>query len=284
MVIGAVTGAESGMTEPPALEVGASLGVGALAETFAARDAADGAACVLKRMHRHCAYDPALVAMFEHEGRLLGALDHPAIPALRARYRDAGGVPHLVIDYVTGRGLDAVMAAGRVAPALAVTWIAALLDALDHVHGRADGSGAALGAVHRDVAPGNVVARDDGTVSLVDFGIATSRWRDDAERGVLKGTRGYMAPEVVTGEGVIDGRSDVFAAGVLLYELLTGRRLYGGGATEAMLAIAEGPVPSARAVEPAVPEGVDALVQRCLAKRPDARPTAREARALLLAG
>ena len=271
------------MTEAAALHVGASLGVGALAETFAARDAA-GAARVLKRMHRHCAYDPALVAMFEHEGRLLGRLDHPAIPALRGQYRDDAGVPHLVIDYVTGRGLDAVMAAGRVAPAAAVAWVAALLDALDHVHTRADEAGGALGAVHRDVAPGNVVVRDDGTVSLVDFGIATSRWREDPERGVLKGTRGYMSPEVVTGEGAIDGRSDVFAAAVVLYELLTGRRLYGGGATEAMLAIAEAPVPSAREVDPAVPARVDAVVQRCLAKRPEERPAAREARAMLLAG
>jgi serine/threonine protein kinase len=90
------------------------------------------------------------------------------------------------------------------------------------------------------VAPGNVLVRDDGAISLIDFGIATSRWRDAPERGVLRGTRGYMAPEVVTGEGTIDGRSDVFVAAVLLYEMLTGRRLYAGGATEVMLAIAEG--------------------------------------------
>lgn len=282
-VTGVATGAAAGMTEPPGLRVGASLGVGALAETFLAQDA-DGAARVLKRMHRHCAYDPALVAMFEHEGRLLARFDHPAIPALLAQYRDAAAVPHLLVDYVHGTGLDAVMASGRVARPTAVAWIAALLDALDHAHGRDDEAGRPLGVVHRDVAPGNVVTRDDGAVSLVDFGIATSRWREDPDRGVLKGTRGYMAPEVVTGEGAVDGRSDVFAAAVLLYELLTGRRLYAGGATEAMLAIAEGPVPSARAVDPSVPEGLDALLRRCLAKRPEARPTAREAREMLLAG
>jgi serine/threonine-protein kinase len=282
-VIRTVSGAGARMTEPPALRVGESLGVGALAETFLAHDA-DGVTRVLKRMHRHCAYDPALVAMFEHEGRLLGRLDHPAIPALRALYRDAAGLPHLVIDRVEGRGLDAVLAGPPVAQPTAVAWIAALLDALDHVHTRADEEGVGLGAVHRDVAPGNVIVRDDGGVSLVDFGIATSRWREDPERGVLKGTRGYMAPEVVTGEGIIDGRSDVFAAAVLLYELLTGRRLYGGGAMEAMLAIAEGPVPSAREVEASVPAWLDELLERCLAKSPEARPTAREARATLLAG
>lgn len=271
------------MTQPPTMRVGASLGVGALAETFLAQDA-DGVTRVLKRMHRHCAYDPVLVAMFEHEGLLLGRFEHPAIPVLREQFRDASGVPHLTMDYVTGKPLDAVMAAGRVALSTAVAWIAALLDALDHVHARADEAGRALGVVHRDVAPGNVVTRDDCTVSLLDFGIATSRWREDAERGVLKGTRGYMAPEVVTGERIIDGRSDVFGAAVLLYELLTARRLYAGGAMEVMLAIAEGPVPSARAVDPSVPAGIDVVLQRCLAKSPDERPTAREARALLLAG
>lgn len=271
------------MTEPGALRIGRCLGVGALAETFMVEDA-EGVTRVLKRMHRHCSYDPALVAMFEHEGRLLGRFDHPAIPALRARYRDATGLPHTVLDHAPGRGLDAVMAAGRVARSAAVAWGAALLDALDHVHTRADEAGEPLGAVHRDVAPSNVLTRDDGTISLLDFGIATSRWREDPERGVLRGTRGYMSPEVVTGDGVIDGRSDVFVAAVLLFELLTGQRLYAGGATEVMLAIAEGLVPSARAVDPSVPEGLDALLQECLAKDPEERPTAREARATLLAG
>lgn len=282
-VIRAVTGAGADMTEPPALRVGPSLGVGAMAETFVAQDA-DGVTRVLKRMHRHCAYDPELVAMFEHEGRLLGRLDHPAIPAMRAQYRDASGVPHLVLDHVEGRALDAVLAGGRVTQATAVAWGAQLLDALDHIHTRTDEAGQRLEAVHRDVAPGNVLVRDDGAISLIDFGIATSRWRDAPERGVLRGTRGYMAPEVVTGEGIIDGRSDVFVAAVLLYEMLTGRRLYAGGATEVMLAIAEGPVPSAREVEPSVPAWLDALLERCLAKGPDERPTAGEARALLLLG
>lgn len=269
--------------EPPTLRMGPSLGVGALAETFLAHDA-EGAARVLKRMHRHCAYDPELVAMFEHEGRLLERFDHPAIPRAVARYRDAAGVPHLVLEYVPGRGLDAVMGEGRVFEAQAVRWAAALFDALDHVHGRTDEAGAALGAVHRDVSPSNVVARDDGTVSLLDFGIATSRWREDADRGVMRGTRGYMAPEVVTGEGTIDGRSDVFAAGVVLYELLTGRRLYAGPAAAVMVAIAEGPAPSLRDAGVTVSAAVEELVRRCLAKRAEERPTAREARDLLLGG
>ncbi len=269
--------------EPPTLRMGPSLGVGALAETSLAHDA-DGAARVLKRMHRHCAYDPALVAMFEHEGRLLGRLDHPAIPRLVARYRSDAGVPHMVLDYMPGRGLDVVMGEGRVSEARAVAWAAALFDALDHVHGRADEAGEALGAVHRDVAPSNVVVRDDGAVALLDFGIATSRWREDADRGVMKGTRGYMAPEVVTGEGTIDGRSDVFAAGVVLYELLTGQRLYAGPIAAVMVAVAEAPVPSPRDAGAAVDGAVEALVRRCLAKRAEERPTAREARDILRGG
>lgn len=267
--------------EPPTLRMGPSLGVGALAETFLAHDEG-GAAMVLKRMHRHCAYDPELVAMFEHEGRLLERFDHPSTPRARARYRDAAGVPHLLLDFVTGRGLDVVMGEGRVPGGRAVAWAASLFGALAYVHGCADESGEALGVVHRDVAPGNVMVRDDGTVSLVDFGIATSRWREDADRGVMKGTRGYMAPEVVTGEGAIDGRSDVFAAAVLLYELLAGRRLYAGAPAAVMTAIAEGPVPSLRDALPGADARVEALLTRCLAKRPAERPTAAEARAVLL--
>ncbi len=269
--------------EPPTLRMGPRLGVGALAETFLAHDA-EGAARVLKRMHRHCAYDPELVAMFEHEGRLLERLDHRAIPRMVARYRSDAGVPHMVLEYMPGRGLDTLMGEARVSEVQARWWMAALFDALDHVHGRDDEGGEALGVVHRDVAPSNVVVRDDGMVALLDFGIATSRWRADADRGVMKGTRGYMAPEVVTGEGTIDGRSDVFAAGVVLYELLSGRRLYAGPIAAVMVAVAEGPVPSLRDAGVTVSARVDELVRRCLAKRAEERPTAREARAILLGG
>ena len=258
-----------------------SLGVGALGETFVVQGADDGKV-VLKRMHPHCAYDRALVAMFEHEGRLLRSFDHPGIPRFVRSFRNGEGIPNLLVEYVAGRPLDVVLRGPTVAEDRAVRWLASLFDALAHVHGRCDAEGVPLEVVHRDVSPGNVVVRDDGTVSLVDFGIATSRWREDPERGVLKGTRGYMAPEVITGEGVIDGRSDVFGAGVLLYELLTGQRLYPGSATDAMFAIVEGDVPSARFVNPAVSERLDAVLQRCLAKGVDARPTASEARDLLL--
>ncbi len=257
--------------------VGESLGVGALAETFVV-ERPDGCRQVLKRMHRHCAYDPVLVAMFEHEGKLLRRFDHAAIPRWVASYRDDAGVPHLLVERVAGRALGVVLAQGPSPEAVAASWGRALFDALAYVHACPDREGVALGVVHRDVSPGNVVARDDGTVSLVDFGIATSRWRMDPERGVLKGTRGYMAPEVITGEGAIDGRADVFAAGVLLYELLTGRRLYGGTATASMMSTVEAPVPSVREHRPDVSPELDALVQRCLAKLGRERPTAAEAR------
>ncbi|MEZ4405149.1 MAG: serine/threonine-protein kinase [Polyangiales bacterium] len=243
-----------------------SLGVGALAESTLAR-LPDGAMAVCKRMHRHCASDPSLVAMMEHEARLLARFDHPAIPRL-LDFTTVDGAPWMITQYLDGEALDVARPLGVERGAEVVL---GLLDVLGYVHAVADLDGEALEVVHRDVAPGNVLLRRDGTVALVDFSIATSRWRRDPDRGVMKGTRGYMAPEVVTGEREADARADLFAAGVLLWELTVGERLYAGDPLAVMTAVVESPAPRPSERRPGYPPALEAAVLRALSREVDAR-------------
>lgn len=245
-----------------------AIGVGALSRVHLARDR-DGTLAVAKRLHRHLAYDETCRAMAQHEARLLAAMDHPNIPRLIAQGEDPTGWC-VVLERVEGVGLDALSARARLSWAAGAAVVRQLLDTLDHVHSLV-AEGDPLGVVHRDVCPANLLVTAAGRAALVDFGIATSRWRVDPDRGVMKGTRGYMAPEVVTGAREADARADLFAAGVLLAELLTGQRVYEGPAGKVFDAIVEGPVASPRAMDPAVPEALDAVAVRAMAKDPDAR-------------
>jgi serine/threonine-protein kinase len=175
--------------------------------------------------------------------------------------------------FAPGLSLDVAMASlrGPMPHGAACEAIAQLLGALEHVHTRRASDGAALCLVHRDVCPANVIASREGHITLVDFGIATSAWRPERDRGQLKGTRGYMAPEVVTGERDPDARVDLFAVGVMLYELTVGRRLYEGAAPRVMAAIADGALPSPARDAPGYPEALDAVARRALARHADER-------------
>jgi len=259
-----------------------SLGVGALSEALLARTD-DGRAVVIKRLHRHLAHDGACVGMFTHEARALAALSHRGVAAF-ASVRGLDPTREFAQEFVVGVGLDAVMVrlGGTLPVPATCAALGQLLDALAHVHGRRLPSGEWLRLVHRDVCPANVMASGDGRITLVDFGIATSVWRPDADRGQLKGTRGYMAPEVITGEREADARIDLFAAGVIFYELTVGRRLYEGSLTQVMDAIVEGPRPSPARERVGYPAALDAFVQRALARDADDRfPSAQAMRAAL---
>lgn len=242
-----------------------ALEVGALTEVFLAEDDAR-TTVVVKRLHRHLVHEPTAAAMFEHEARILGVLAHPGLPRLLAQGFDEGR-PVFVERFQAGVMLDGLIARGAGCDAAAAI-VLGLLDALGHAHGATDADGAALAVVHRDVAPTNVLVAPTGAVSLVDFGISTSRWRVDPSRGVMKGTRGYMAPEVITGARDADARSNLFVVGVLLFELATGTRCYPGNALQAMHACVEGPPPAPASP---LPEGLSAVLVRALARDPDDR-------------
>jgi eukaryotic-like serine/threonine-protein kinase len=253
------------------------VAIGGMAEVFAAVRPDDRPARLyaVKRILPTLAEDEELVRMFLDEARLVVQLDHPGIVPVHELGRLEAGY-YMAMDYVAGRDLGGVIGGAgergeRVPVPLAahVAWRVA--DALDHAHRRRDASGGELRVVHRDVSPANVLLGFDGTVRLIDFGIAQAAFRAGPHRAVLRGKFGYMSPEMVRGVPV-DRRSDVFALGIVLHELLTGERLFTGPSALAVMErvrAADVRPPSAR--NPSVPEALDAVFLRALDRDPEAR-------------
>ena len=214
------------------------LGRGGMADVYAAcRYDGDGPRTrfALKLLQRKWSLDPQLRAMFESEARLTTALNHPNL----VRVYEAGehlGLPFMVMEYVDGvscaKILRTVASRGERIPAPpALVICAEVLQGLIHAHGAKDASGAPLGIVHRDVSPGNILISRSGRVKLADFGIARSTQVDHhTDPGQVKGKFGYMSPEQVMGDEELDARSDLFSLGVVLAEMLVGRRLFSGKA------------------------------------------------------
>ncbi|MBI2891938.1 MAG: serine/threonine protein kinase [Deltaproteobacteria bacterium] len=231
----------------------------------------------LKRIHPHLAEDPDFVTMFLDEARLASQLSHPGIvPVLDAV--EAEGDLLLVLEYVPGWDLSTVLreAGRRGAPVpigVAVRIARALLDTLGHVHAARGANDRPLGIVHRDVTPSNVLVAQDGSVRLLDFGVAKAAER--ATRTVsraLKGKFAYMAPEQAFGRPV-DGRTDLYAVGLVLFEMLAGRRALAGGDDIALLDRARAPEhPRVSTLRPEVPRPLDDLVADLLEVEPDRRP------------
>ena len=210
------------------------LAIGGMAELFVATAPGEHGftkKVVIKRLLPHLNKDELYNAMFIDEAKLTVRLVHPKI----AQTFELGKVDdqlYIAMEYVEGIDVLALLREyaarkARVAPQLAA-WIAhEVLDALDYAHGLGE-DGRALGIVHRDISPSNVLLSTRGDIKLVDFGIARAKDPDRAHKsktGTLKGKYGYMSPEQVI-EQPLDGRSDVFSVGVVLAELLTGRRLF----------------------------------------------------------
>ncbi len=185
---------------------------------------------VIKRLLPHLAADPHFNAMFVDEAKLTARLVHPKIAQTYelGRYDDQLYIAMELVD-----GLDALSLLrecahrrSRVPPHIAVYIAHEVLDALDFAHNQLDTEGRPMNIVHRDISPSNVLLSRRGDVKLVDFGIARAAEREHlTQAGTLKGKYGYMAPEQVL-EGQVDNRSDLFAVGIVLAELLTGRRLF----------------------------------------------------------
>jgi serine/threonine-protein kinase len=246
------------------------IGQGGMAEVWVAQ--AFGASgfvktVALKILRPEHVGDGELERLLIEEARLGARLAHRNLLGIH----DLGcedGVYYVAMDWIDGRDLRALAAAGLPAPGLAVHVLAEVALALAYVHAAADDAGRPLGLVHRDLSPGNVLLSRSGEVKLADFGVAkATRLADVTRANVRKGTYAYMSPEQVA-RAPIGAASDQFAAGVMLYELLAGRRPYEGDSplatTDLILAAAPPEVSG-------LPAALAPIVLCCLARDPAAR-------------
>ncbi len=254
------------------------LGRGGMAEVFLARRRGPGGVekrLALKRIRRERARDPRLLEMFVEEARLSMTLAHKNIVPM-FDFGRAGDELFLVMEYVDGADLAAALEGARAAESPLSAIVAAHValeacQALDYAHRARGEDGTRHSIVHRDVTPRNVLLSYAGEVKLADFGVATSE--TDIGTGKVRGTPAYMAPEQAAG-GEVDERADVFSLGLVLWEMLAGRRAYDGTDKQTLLA-------QARAAEvPPVaddaPAALREVVARAVARDPDDRfPSAR---------
>jgi len=241
---------------------------------------------VVKRILPHLASNGQFIRMFLDEARLAALLDHPNVVRIIEVGHD-GEEYFLAMELVQGKPLSAVLRkAARErrppTPALSAYLIAQAASGLGYAHGLTGGDGQPLGVVHRDVSPQNILVSFEGAVKLIDFGVARAFGRvAHTSPGGLKGKIEYMSPEQASAEEV-DHRADVFALGVVLWEVLTGRRLFRRETELAtMRAIVDDPIPKPSEVAEVPPE-LEAVVMRALRKRRDARYASAHEMALAL--
>jgi TonB family protein len=256
----------------------ATLGHGGMADVYlgaAAGPAGFNKLVVIKKL-RNGTDDPALVEMFLDEARLAARLNHPNI----VHTYEVDETPEgylLVMEYLEGQSLRRLAKAlrthqGRFDPALAAHLISEVLEGLQYVHEMRDYDGTPLGIVHRDVSPQNIIVTYDGTVKVLDFGIAKGALNvTDTLSGVLKGKVSYMAPEQVNAAPDVDRRADIFSAGVVLWELLTGEKLFKGDVMETLRSVMAAPIQPPSFAARGIPTELDRIVLKALSRLPEHR-------------
>ena len=236
----------------------------------------------IKRLHAHYAHDAHFVDMFLDEARLASRLKHPNVISTLDVVADEDEV-FLVMEFVLGESLEALMPREGDRPVPLPIVAAILCNLLEGLHGAHESlsdMGEPLGIVHRDVSPHNVLVGEDGVSRVFDFGIAKAAINTQETRdGVIKGKVTYMAPEQV--RGIVDRRSDIYAAGVILWELLVGRRRHAGERNDTLFVkLATNslePPPPASSLRFDVPEWLDHVIARATAPNLEERfATARE--------
>jgi serine/threonine-protein kinase len=238
----------------------------------------------IKRLHAHYARSADVVAMFLEEARLAARVRHPHVASV-LDVIELDDEIFLVMDYVHGESLARLWRPDRpLDPRLACAILIQTLLGLHAAHETRDEHGTPLGIVHRDVSPQNILVGEDGVARVVDFGIAkaVAQLEGITTSGLIKGKLTYMAPERLADEPSIDRRVDVFAAGVVLWELLTARRLFQGTDAQLIEQVQKHqPEPPSR-YRPELSAELDAVCLRALAADPNARyATAREMAAAL---
>ena len=247
------------------------LAVGGMGEVYRARDTTLGRDVAIKILPRHFTADPERLARFEREARMLAALNHPNIGAIYGLEAAAGGVRALVLELVEGETVADRIQRGPVPVTDALTIARQIADALEAAHEK--------GIIHRDLKPANIKITPGGVVKVLDFGLAKAATGElqspavivgSTQQGTILGTAAYMSPEQARGHAV-DKRTDIWAFGCVLYEMLTGRAAFAGDTiADTIAAILERESDLSK-LPPTTPPGVRRLLQRCLAKDPKRR-------------
>ena len=257
-------------------EIVSPVGAGGMGEVYRARDSRLDRTVAIKVLPSHHSSDSALRQRFEREARTISKFSHPNICTLH----DIGthGLDYLVMEYIEGDTLEQRLSKGPIAPPQALVYGIQIADALDKAH--------RAGIIHRDLKPGNVMLTKSGA-KLLDFGLAklqeevsvmaaaltemTVETKRLTTEGMLVGTFQYMAPEQLEGKQP-DARSDVFAFGAVLYEMVSGKPAFGGKTKASMIAaILSSEPPPLSSVQPLAPPALERVIKQCLAKDPDER-------------
>jgi serine/threonine-protein kinase len=254
----------------------ARLGSGGMGEVYGARDTKLGREVAIKILPRLLTTDPERRARFDREARLLASLNHPHIGAIYG-VEDMDGTPALILELVDGDTLADRLTRGHIAISEALTIARQIADALEAAHEK--------GIIHRDLKPANIKITPDGVVKVLDFGLAKAAGGDASgpdltqsptltfggtRDGVILGTPAYMSPEQARGKPV-DKRTDLWAFGCVLYEMLTSRPAFAGDTISDTIARILERDPDWRALPAGTPPSVTRLVQRCLDKDPKRR-------------
>jgi eukaryotic-like serine/threonine-protein kinase len=254
---------EAGTVIDGRYQVSARLGSGGMADVYLAHDTLLGRQVALKLLHPRFAEDQEFVERFRREASSAAGLSHPNVVAVFDR-GEWDGTYYIAMEYLPGRSLKAVVREhGPLSPQDATDIVVQILLAARFAHRR--------GIIHRDIKPHNVILDEEGRAKVTDFGIARAGASDMTLTGSIMGTAQYLSPEQAQGHAVSEA-SDLYAIGVVLYELLTGTVPFEGesAVTIALKQVSAEPVPPSR-VNPAVGAALDVVVMRALAKDPRAR-------------
>ena len=255
------------------------INVGGMAEVFKAKAfGVEGFEKIvaIKRILPTMSEDDEFIKMFVDEARITVQLHHENIVQVHELGRESGQY-YIAMEYVSGRDmrqvLDAMKKRGLTIPVSTAAYIASsVAEGLDYAHHKADANGNNLNLIHRDVSPQNILVSYDGAVKITDFGIAKAEDRaSKTQAGVLKGKFAYMSPEQVRGQ-TIDGRSDIFAVGILLYEMVTGERLFLGESDFSTLdKVRKAEVRPPSELNADLPPALEAIILKALAREPGDR-------------
>src|SRR3990172_6693386 len=267
-----------------AFEILSSLGAGGMGEVYKARDTRLDRIVAIKVLPAHLADKPDLRERFEREARTIASLNHPHICTIHDIGRQ-DGIDYLVMEYLEGETLSMRLLKGPLPLEQVLQYAIEIADALDKAHRK--------GVTHRDIKPGNIMLIKSGW-KLLDFGLAKLKQEaaptvpisqlptlreNPTVQGTILGTLQYMSPEQLEGKvDEIDGRTDIFSFGAVVYEMATGRKAFEGKSSVSLIgAILKDNPPPISSLQPMTPPALDRFVKRCLAKDPEDRwQTARD--------